>query len=306
MTGFAVEGGPEISLSVSTLALETIKVGENAVQGTITNPGVQDLSITGITLEGRDVSEFDVSPTSATIAPGGTETITITFDPASIGNKSVTVHVDHNAGDQLTVDLTAVAEGGPVLGLQADVVSFDGVEAETTDQGSFTITNPGTEDLLIRGIIVEGTHASEYEVPTTQVTIASGGSETITVIFSPTSAGTKSASLLIDHNAGDPTNLRLSGVVYAAGTSPDFDGTGKWIWMIFSCLQPHSARSRQVITSDSTWTATTRSILMTSSSLRGHSGRHYKREMQSAKWKMENAGGRRSEVRERKPINREI
>ena len=135
--------------------------------------------------------------------------------------------MDHNAGAQLTVDLTAVAEGGPVLGLQADIVSFEGVEAETIDQGSFTITNPGTEDLSITAITVEGTHASEYEVSTTQVTIASGGSETITVIFSPTSSGTKSASLLIEHNAGDPTTVRLSGVVYAAGTSPDFDGTGK-------------------------------------------------------------------------------
>ena len=38
MTGFAVEGGPEISLSVSTLSLETIKVGENPVHETITNP----------------------------------------------------------------------------------------------------------------------------------------------------------------------------------------------------------------------------------------------------------------------------
>ena len=228
VTGFAVEGGPEISLSASTLSLETVKIGENAVQGTITitNPGVSNLSVTGITLEGADVSEFDVSPTSATIAPGGSETITITFDPAAIGNKSITMLVDHNAGDQLTVDLTAVAEGGPVLSLPTDVVSFDGVEAETTDQGSFTITNPGTEDLSITAITVEGTHASEYEVSTTQVTIASGGSETITVIFSPTSSGTKSASLLIDHNAGDPTIVRLSGVVYAAGTSPDFDGSG--------------------------------------------------------------------------------
>ena len=229
VTGFAVEGGPEISLSASALALETVRIGENAVQGTITitNPGVSDLSVTAITLEGADVSEFDVSPASATIAPGESETITITFDPAAIGNKSITMLLDHNAGDQLTVDLTAVAEGGPVLNLPSDVVSFDGVEAETIDQGSFTITNPGTEELSITAITVEGTHASEYEVSTTQVTIASGGSETITVIFSPTSSGTKSASLLISHNAGDPTNLRLSGVVYAVGTSPDFDGTGQ-------------------------------------------------------------------------------
>ena len=135
--------------------------------------------------------------------------------------------MDHNAGDQLTVDLTGAAEGGPVLGLPADVVSFDGVEAETIDQGSFTITNPGTEDLSITAIIVEGTHASEFDVSPTSASIASGESETITVIFSPISPGTKSAGIMIDHNAGDPTNLRLSGVVYAVGTSPDFDGTGK-------------------------------------------------------------------------------
>ena len=36
VTGFAVEGGPEISLSASTLVLETVRIGENAVQGTIT------------------------------------------------------------------------------------------------------------------------------------------------------------------------------------------------------------------------------------------------------------------------------
>ena len=36
---------------------------------------------------------------------------------------------------------------------------------------------------------MEWTHASEFEVSTTQVTIASGASQTITVIFFPTSPG---------------------------------------------------------------------------------------------------------------------
>ena len=119
-------------------------------------------------------------------------------------------------------------EVGPEIGLSVSTLAFETIKVgENAVQGSFTITNPGGSDLSITAITVEGTHASEFEVSTTQVTIASGGSETITVILSPTSPGTKSASLLIDHNAGDPTIVRMSSAVYAAGTSPDFDGTGK-------------------------------------------------------------------------------
>ena len=194
----------------------------------VQNIGTEPLTLTRFTFSGSGRRDYQGQETLPTIDPGDIETITVIFNPSREGARPATLFVESDVGTK-GIDVTGFAvEDGPEISLSVTTLALETIKVgENPVQGSFTITNLGTEYLSISGIILEGTHASEFEVSPTAATIASGASETITVILSPTSPGTKSASLLIDHTAGDPTIVRLSGVAYAAGTSPDFDGTGK-------------------------------------------------------------------------------
>ena len=76
-----------------------------------------------------------------------------------------------------------------------------------------TVTNTGTVALPITGIALSGTDASQFSQTTTCGTsLAIGSSCTISVVFTPTSAGSKAAALNVNVG-GAPTLVPLSGLV---------------------------------------------------------------------------------------------
>jgi hypothetical protein len=63
--------------------------------------------VTRIGVEGKNFSEFKVSPTSATVDTGASLTVTVRFTPASGGLKSASVSIEHNAtGSPSVISLT--------------------------------------------------------------------------------------------------------------------------------------------------------------------------------------------------------
>ncbi len=85
---------------------------------TIANTGNGTLELTGgpvIHITGSDAAEFSVSVEPATsIAPEGSTTFSITFDPASEGNKTATLSIDSNdpVTPTVTLDLSGEALAG--------------------------------------------------------------------------------------------------------------------------------------------------------------------------------------------------
>jgi hypothetical protein len=101
----------------------------------------------------------------------------------------------------------------PVISLSVGSLAMDNTNVGSTSQKIFTITNTGNANLSVTGITVIGTDALQFKVSPTAATVAAGGSQSITVTFTPTSAGSKSASLSIAHNtAGSPSSVVLSGM----------------------------------------------------------------------------------------------
>jgi hypothetical protein len=76
-----------------------------------------------------------------------------------------------------------------------------------------TLSNTGTAALSISGIAVTGTNAADFnETNGCGTTVAVGASCTISVTFTPTSAGPRSASVSVVNNAtGTPHSAVLSG-----------------------------------------------------------------------------------------------
>ena len=104
---------PLIRFSASSLSFDNTDVGTVAERTfPISNTGKAPLEVSRIGVEGTP--EFRVSPTSATVAPGGSQTVTVTFAPLSSGQKTASLTIVHNAvGSPSTIPLNGY--GVPVL-----------------------------------------------------------------------------------------------------------------------------------------------------------------------------------------------
>ena len=208
-------GMSSISLSMISLVLDNTNVGTTSQKIlTISNIGTAELSVTGITVGGDNASEFSVSPTVATIAVGGNQTITVTFAPTADGSRTASLSIAHNAaGSPSPVTLSGTGVGVSAISVSATALAFANTDVGASSQKTFTVSNTGTGALSVTGITVGGDNASVFTISPATFKIDTGGApQTVTVTFSPGSFGGKSASLSISHSAaGSPSLVALSG-----------------------------------------------------------------------------------------------
>ena len=140
----------------------------------------------------------------------------------------------HRAG--LYFQVTAQA---PALSASTTSLNFGDVQVGQNRALTFTASNTGTAALTVSGITVSGTDAAQFTVSPASFTVnARAAAQAVTVTFAPTSAGTKSASLSLAHNAaGSPSSVALTGsgtaqppppapVISLSVTSLTMDNTG--------------------------------------------------------------------------------
>ncbi|WP_168026834.1 T9SS-dependent choice-of-anchor J family protein [Ignavibacterium album] len=137
-----------------------------------------------------------------------------------------------NADNDLMVDNFEVKEvpTTPLFTISPTSKDFGTVISGNTKSANFTITNTGVGTLSINsgGITLTGTNANQFSLGSISypINLTSGQSAQITVNFSPTSAGVKTANLQIVHNApGSPAVVPLTGNALPAGILfEDFTG----------------------------------------------------------------------------------
>jgi hypothetical protein len=114
----------------------------------------------------------------------------------------------------------------------ASSLSFGTVNVGVSSTLNITITNSGTVpnfmNLEAGAVTISGTNAADFSiVGATSLYLSPGQSGTIAVKFTPSSAGAKTASLSIPHNANNnasPRTISLSGTgVSVCKTCPDYD-----------------------------------------------------------------------------------
>jgi hypothetical protein len=246
---------PYIGIFPNSYNFGNVHVGSSSTAQTFTisSTGTTDLVIGSIIITGTNASEFSTlndTCSGQTLAPSGSCTVQVIFSPTSAGAKSANLSVPSNA-PTLNVPLSGT---GTMPGISASPPNYDfgnvivgSVQASQT----FTITNTGTADLIIGIVTFTGTNAPEFAKPDDNCsshTLAPSGSCTVRVIFSPTSAGAKSANLTIPSNV--PTlNVPLSGtgVVASISVSPESYNFGN--------VQVGSSSTAQTFTISSTGTA---------------------------------------------------
>lgn len=220
----AAPAAPSIALSPASLTFPTVTLGGTAQQTTqLQNTGTAPLNVTGISLCAGTSSEFSWSPAAPlTVAPGGSTTLTVTYAPLAAGTDTGCLAIASNDPANPTVNLdlsaTAVAPTAPAIALDPASLAFGNVTVGGTGTMTTQVRNTGTATLNVTGIArCSGTSAEFAWSPAAPLTVAPGESTTLTVTYTPTSAGADTGCLSLASNAAtSPTELQLSGTGTAA------------------------------------------------------------------------------------------
>ncbi|MGD0921458.1 MAG: choice-of-anchor D domain-containing protein, partial [Terriglobia bacterium] len=219
--------GPSVQLSLTSLGFgnQLISTTSTPLTETATNTGTTTLAISDVSLTGTNPGDFAKTGdtcTGANVAPANSCTITVTFTPTTTGARSATLSISDNAsGSPQTVTLSGTGTGGAAVGLSSASLDFGNQLKNTTSAPlTETVTNTGATTLTISGVSLTGTNPGDFAKTgdtCTGANVAPANSCTITVTFTPTTTGARSATLSITDNAPDsPQTVPLTGT----GTAP--------------------------------------------------------------------------------------
>lgn len=194
---------------------------------TIKNTGTANLTLTTpFTISGADAAMFFISnPGSTNIVPNDSTTFTMTFTPASSGEKTATVSISNNVSGKTPYTFTVKGTGIAI----PEIDLFQGVNPisnnDTFDIGStttnvskdtvFTITNTGASILyLTANPVVALTGSPFFSILSNPGTpINTSSSSNFTLRYLPTEAGYHTTILTIANNDLDenPYTITITG-----------------------------------------------------------------------------------------------
>ena len=206
---------PGVMLNPTSLTFTGVNLGSSSAAQSVmlTNTGNALLTISSIGVTGMNASSFaQTNSCGASVAVGGSCTISVTFTPSAAGVLTAAISVaDNGAGSPQTVGLTGTGVGVAAVQLTPSSLGFGPVAAGTSSAVlSSMVTNTGTGTLTISSIA--STSAAYTDTTTCGATLAVGASCTVSVTFRPTVTGVQTASVLLtDNAAGSPQSISLSG-----------------------------------------------------------------------------------------------
>lgn len=192
----------------------------------ITNTG--NVALLGLAREvtGADAADWTAAALASTsLAAGATRDFTLTFDAASEGIKAAELALSTTNGEDITVDLAALA-AAPDLTAESPI-GFDLTSGVSTlnfssngitpDEQTIRLKNFSGADLTVTGISITGADAAEWStagIGSLPQVLADTITIDFTISFLPSGAGTYAAALEITTDDPDsPFIIYLSGTV---------------------------------------------------------------------------------------------
>src|SRR6184192_3093342 len=218
-TGAAVTS--QLTATPTSLSFGSVNEGASSSLGvTLTNSGNSNVTISDVSTSGAGYSASGVSA-NATLTPGQTATLNVTFAPTAAGNVTGTVSVSSNASNSPTT--IALSGTGAAVTSQLTAtptsLSFGSVNEGASSSLGVTLTNSGNSNVTISDVSTSGAGYSASGV-SANATLTPGQTATLNVTFAPTAAGSVAGSVAATSNAGNsPTSISLSGSGLAQSAS---------------------------------------------------------------------------------------
>jgi hypothetical protein len=212
---------PDFTISTSGLSPNLVAPGSTA-STTVTIQSVGGFS-------GNVALSCDGLPTGATCnfapasVPGGSGTSKLTIKTTAstpLGSYPVLISAASTITHERVLNLVvATSAGATTVTLAPQTLTFPVQATGTTSPAqTVTLTNTGTATLTISGISITGSNAGDFaETNTCGASQAAGASCLISVTYSPTAMGNRTAAISVSDNAtGSPQMVSLT------GAGPDF------------------------------------------------------------------------------------
>lgn len=229
---------PDITVTDSVAPVDDLAVAFGDVaQGaslektlTITNDGTVDLNIGNIAAADVLVAPFSIlndSCSSATVVPATSCTLTVRFDPTSVGAFDDSFDIPSDDSDENPVTFTLTGTGtvlpvpditvtDSVLPADDQAIAFGDALQGTASDEIVTISNDGTADLVIGDIANVNVLVAPFSILNDNCsgqTVAVAANCTLTVRFAPTAVAVSNDSFDIPTDDPDenPVTVNLSG-----------------------------------------------------------------------------------------------
>jgi hypothetical protein len=239
---------PDIFVSLATHDFGNVSTGSPSeqVEISISNTGQGDLNISSAQLSGSEAGMFSwalggSNPCSSfptTLSSDASCTLIVQFTPASLGQKSATLIINSNDPDTPASDVLLSGTGvTPDIFVSPNSQDFGSVDVgNSSAPQQFTLSNNGTGDLVVSSMAISGGDAGMFNImltgispcPSLTPTLGPGASCTLSVDFSPTSSGAKSATLRISSNDPDAEDVDVA-----------LSGTGVSSYATITVLSPN-------------------------------------------------------------------
>ncbi len=196
---------PKISVAPASLALGTVTVGSTASQTTVvSNTGTADLAVSSVARCAGTSAEFTASPAAAfTVAPGGSQTVTVTYKPADATTDTGCFPVASNDASTGTVSVAVSGAGqaAPAAVLDVDVSRFAVAKRIDLSRGGTAVpkiqvvnagTVAGTATIHIEGTVTDpGGAVTVIYTASQDVTLAPAATTKVSFpAYVPTATGT--------------------------------------------------------------------------------------------------------------------
>ena len=219
LSGTGTAGGTTVTLSPTALSFgnQAINTTSAAKTVTLTNTGSASLIIDSIAAS----ADFTVSSTTcgATLAAKAKCTVSVTFTPPALG--AVTGSLTFTDSATNSPQTVALSGTGITPATLTPTTATYASQAEGTTSAAkvFTLTN--NQAVALTGIAISTTGDFAVSATTCTTSLAVKGKCTISVTFTPTTAGTRTGQLSVSdsaNNSPQTANLTGTGVVPATLT----------------------------------------------------------------------------------------
>ena len=217
--------GPLVNLPAAlTFPSEPVGTTGPAQTVTLTNAGNANLVISTVTITGANEGDFSKSAdtcSGTTVTPNGTCSVGITFTPSGAGTRTALLNFPDNAANSpQTVNLSGTGNSPNVL-LSVSSLSFTNEPVGTKGGAStVTLTNNGAANLTVSTVTIIGANPGDFSKSAdtcSGTTVAPNGTCSVSVTFTPTASGSRTATLNFPDNASNSPQM-----VTLSGTGTDF------------------------------------------------------------------------------------
>ncbi len=219
---------PELSPTANNLAFGDVSVGQSSDQIlTISNSGTATVNIANITGFSSPFSVVNLPTSGVPLAPGDSVQLTVRFSPTQAGTFTSSINIMTNLPPiNQTIQLSGTGRQ-PLETVSTNTIDYGIVTNGTTKDLSFTIGNSGNTPLTVNALTLSGTSAfTLVSPPVLPLTVNAGGSQTITVRFSPTALTTYNGTLNVVSDGGTQSislaGQGAAGVISAVPSALDF------------------------------------------------------------------------------------